>query len=303
MSTFHSFIFDTITLSDDINRELEIQYANQLMAIESKVQSQKTPILEEIRVVRDEIAAINAKNLAFLDSLNAENEGLRSSGTTGIGPQYKALEERHERFKVLAKEGLESNNQRIQDLQSQLVELDSVKAKELFLISKPTTAGLLTRIEVMHEVVFHKGSITNLIFFCLWFCLFCLVEALPVLAKLTQKKHLEEYLTLSTSQSEVAIRQFVRTVQAQEEVEIAQSQQRTNEELGLLFTKAQNHALVERKESIIARFNTLEEFLSQLDEIADRIKNTFPSYFDEYVDPELNKARDEFQKVFTSNNN
>ena len=192
LALFHSFIWDTIILKDDISMKLKEEYNEEIGSVHSKYADKIYKVQLQINEEQMRNDRINSAKRGYIDSLQAEGRGL-GSHQRGIATIYKNLEKLKEEYKSMAESDIAINSARIADLKNEIGELKTSRANEIATVIKPEELGLMKRVVKMHEMVFAKGGFIEKLFFMIWFGLFCFLESLPLIAKVVFQRRLKEY--------------------------------------------------------------------------------------------------------------
>jgi hypothetical protein len=296
IALFHSYVFDTITLKDDILTQLRKEYNLEVENVNAKYDSLIAPIQNRITEVEKLNENINKVKRSYIDSLQVEGRGLGGSEERGIGIVYRNLEKLKSKYDNMADEDIALNNDIIDKRRDDMVQINGNRNKELAGIVKTEDYGLMTQVAKMHQIVFIDGSITEKIFFAIWFGLFCFLESLPVLAKTVFRKQMKEYFKAADGEQENS----VKAMEARKVCDWTVIQTEIQIELQLRLSKLASESLLKQVDidrmSIHERISLLEEFLNDLEKIDTELKKAYPDYYEDYVKPEINKARKDFAK-------
>ena len=301
LALFHSFVWDTLTLKDDIMSHIRQDYNNQVTAVNVKYDGIVVPIQRKVDSIQKINAQINAIKRSYIDSLQAEGRGQGGSHKYGVAKVYRNLEQLKDEYKVMAESDIKSNIKVITNNENRIKEINNSRKTELAAIVKPGESGLMEQIQTMHQIVFVQGTKTEKIFFAIWFGLFCFLESLPVLAKVVFQKRMQEYFNGQDAEQENSIKSF--DIRKLNDWTVIQSELQFD--LQLRLSKVSSDSFLRKieldKQSIRDRLNILEEFLAELEKIEKELKNIFPDQYSEYVKPEIEKAHENFIKSMNLN--
>ena len=171
-AVFHSFLFDTLTLSKDIEAKLSRNYNNEIQKIHDAYDAKFTKHNDKIDTLQKLNIKLNTSSRGYLDSLQTEGRNLGGSHQYGIGRVYEKLEGLKEEYKKLAEKDKKENDSLMLLVYAEKDTLKSQQKAEISALIKPKDEGLFKRIEMMHQIVFEEGNITTMTFFILYFLLF-----------------------------------------------------------------------------------------------------------------------------------
>lgn len=301
LALFHSFVWDTLTLKDDIMAQIKKEYNSQVAAVNEKYDGLVAPVQNRIDSIQNRNEEINSGKRSYIDSLQAEGRGFGGSGKYGIAKVYKNLEGLKEEYKTLAESDVAANNEIISDRKDEIKSINESRANELAAIVKPGESGLMEQVRKMHQIVFVQGTATEKIFFAIWFGLFCFLESLPVLAKVVFQKRMKEYFNGQDAEQENSEKAF--DTRKLNDWTVMQSEMQFD--LQLRLSKVASDSLLRKveldKQGIRDRLKILEDFLGELEKIDAELKGIFPDQYAEYVKPEVDKAREDFMRSMNLN--
>lgn len=301
LALFHSFVWDTLTLKDDINSQMKQEYNGKVAAVNAKYDNIVTPVQSRIDSVQNKNDVINAGKRSYIDSLQAEGRGFGGSHKYGAAKVYKNLEGLKDEYKSMAETDIAANNTIITDRQNEIKVINDTREREIAAIVKPGESGLMEQVRKMHQIVFVQGTATEKIFFLIWFGLFCFLESLPVLAKVVFQKRMKEYFKGQDAEQENSEKAF--DVRKLNDWTVMQSEMQFD--LQLRLSKVASDSFLRKieldKQGIRDRLVILEEFLGELEKIDAELKSIFPEHYAEYVKPEIDKAREDFIKSMNHN--
>jgi len=302
LALFHSFIWDTLTLRDDILSQVRTEYNAQVSAVNSKYDHKIASTQHEIDNVRLKNDAINKTKRSYIDSLQAEGRGLGKS-KYGIASVYNHVQELKDEYKSMADSEIAANNVIIADNKKGIKAIEKAQSQEVNQIVKPGEAGLMQQIKKMHQLVFIQGTITEKIFFMIWFGLFCFLESLPVLAKIVFKNRMQEYFHGQDAEQHNSELAF--DMRKQNDWTVVQSDLQFD--LQIRLSQVASNSFLKKveydKQSIKTRLKLLEEFLYDLEKIEAKLKKDFPDQYAEFIKPEMDKGRNDFAKSINLNSN
>lgn len=301
LALFHSFVWDTLTLKDDIMSQMQREYNSQVAVVNTKYDGIVAPVQNRIDSVQNNNDVINAGKRSYIDSLQAEGRGFGGSHKYGVATVYKNLEGLKDEYKTMAESDIAANDAIITDRKNEITGINTDREREIVAIVKPGESGLMEQVRKMHQIVFVQGTITEKIFFVIWFGLFCFLESLPVLAKVVFQKRMKEYFKGQDAEQENSERAF--DTRKLNDWTVLQSEMQFD--LQLRLSKVASDSFLRKieldKQGIRDRLVVLEEFLSELEKIDAELKNIFPEQYSEYVKPEIDKAREDFIKSMNLN--
>lgn len=301
LALFHSFVWDTLTLEDDIMAQIKKEYNEKVASVNEKYDGLVVPVQNRIDSLQNRNYEINTGIRSYIDSLQAEGRGFGGSGEYGIAKVYKNLEGLKDEYKALAELEVAANNEIINDRKDEIISINETRADELAAIVKPGEFGLMEQVRKMHQLVFLQGTATEKVFFAIWFGLFCFLESLPVLAKAVFQKRMKEYFKGEDAEQENSEKAF--GTRKLNDWTVMQSEMQF--ELQLRLSKVASDSFLRKvemdKQSIRERLKILEDFLNQLEQIDAELKTMFPDQYSEYVKPEVDKAREDFIKSMNLN--
>lgn len=301
LALFHSFVWDTLTLEDDIMAQITNEYNGKIALVNEKYDGLLAPVQNRIDNLQNRNDQINAGARSYIDSLQAEGRGFGGSGRYGIATVYMNLEVLKEEYKALAELEVAANNEIINDRKDEIKSINKIRTDELAAIVKPGESGLMEQVRKMHQIVFVQGTATEKIFFAIWFGLFCFLESLPVLAKVVFQKRMKEYFKGEDAEQENSEKAF--STRKLNDWTVMQSEMQF--ELQLRLSKVASDSFLHKvemdKQSIRERLKILEDFLNQLEKTDAELKTMFPDQYSEYVKPEVDKAREDFIKSMNLN--
>lgn len=301
LALFHSFVWDTLTLTDDILSQMKSEYNNRVALVNNKYDGIVAPVQSRIDSVQNNNDIINASKRSYIDSLQAEGRGFGGSYKYGVATVYKNLEGLKNEYKAMAESEIATNNTIISDRKNEITAINNERYSEIAAIVKPGESGLMEQVRKMHQIVFVQGTITEKVFFMIWFGLFCFLESLPVLAKIVFHKRMREYFKVQDAEQEnsergLDIRKLYDWTVLQSEMQF---------DLQLRLSKVASDSFLRKIEldiqGIRDRLVILEEFLGELEIIETELKGIFPDQYSEYVKPEIDKAREDFIKSMKLN--
>lgn len=301
LALFHSFVWDTLTLKDDIILQMKQEYNSQVAAVNTKYNGTVAPVQNRIDSVQNKNDIINSGKRSYIDSLQAEGRGFGGSHKYGVATVYKNLEGLKDEYKSMAESDIAANNTIIVDRKNEIKRINVDRNREISAIVKPGESGLMEQIRKMHQIVFVQGTITEKIFFVIWFSLFCFLESLPVLAKVVFQKRMIEYFKGQDAEQENSEKAF--DIRKLNDWTIMQSEMQFD--LQLRLSKVASDSFLKKieldKQSIRDRLVVLEEFLGELENIDAELKSIFPDLYSEYVKPEIDKAGEDFIRSMNLN--
>ncbi len=301
LALFHSFVWDTLTLKDDIMSQMKRDYNIQIATVNAKYDNIVAPVQKRIDSVQNNNDVINTGKRSYIDSLQAEGRGFGGTHKYGAEKVYTKLEALKDEYKSMAENDITANNAIITDRKNEIIGINSDREREIAAIVKPGESGLMEQVRKMHQIVFVQGTITEKIFFIIWFGLFCFLESLPVLAKVVFQKRMKEYFKGQDSEQENSEKGF--DIRKLNDWTVMQSEMQFD--LQLRLSKVASDSFLRKieldKQGIRDRLVILEEFLGELEKIDAELKSIFPEHYSEYVKPEIEKAREDFIKSMNLN--
>lgn len=301
LALFHSFVWDTLTLKDDIMAQIKKEYNGQIALVNKKYDGLVAPVQSRIDSIQNKNEEINSGKRSYIDSLQAEGRGLGGSHKYGVATVYKNLEGLKDEYKTLAESDVAANNEIISDRKDEIKAINDSRENELTAIVKPGESGLIEQVRKMHQIVFVQGTATEKIFFAIWFGLFCFLESLPVLAKVVFQKRMKEYFKGQEAEQENSEKAF--DTRKLNDWTVMQSEMQFD--LQLRLSKVASDSLLRKveldKQGIRDRLKILEDFLGELEKIDAELKGIFPDQYAEYVKPEVDKAREDFMRSMNLN--
>lgn len=301
LALFHSFVWDTLTLKDDILSQMKREYNSQVASVNKKYDGIVAPVQNRIDSVQNRNEVINAGKRSYIDSLQAEGRGFGGSYKYGVATVYKNLEGLKDEYKSMAETDVAANNAIISDRKNEITGINNDREREIATIVKPGESGLMEQVRKMHQIVFVQGTITEKIFFVIWFGLFCFLESLPVIAKVVFQKRMKEYFKGQDAEQENSEKAF--DTRKLNDWTVMQSEMQFD--LQLRLSKVASDSFIKKieldKQGIRDRLAILEQFLGELEKIDAELKNIFPEHYSEYVKPEIDKAREDFIKSMNLN--
>lgn len=301
LALFHSFVWDTLTLNDDIMTQVKREYNGQVDAVNTKYDDMVTRVQSRIDSIQNKNDDISSSKRSYIDSLQAEGRGFGGSHKYGAEKVYTKLEGLKDEFKSMAESDIAANNAIITDHKSEIKGINDDREREIAAIVKPGESGLMEQVSKMHQIVFVQGTITEKIFFVIWFGLFCFLESLPVLAKVVFQKRMKEYFKGQDAEQENSEKAF--DTRKLNDLAVLQSEMQFD--LQLRLSKVVSNSFLKKieidRQGIRDRLVILEEFLGELEKIDAELKSIFPEHYSEYVKPEIDKAREDFIKSMNMN--
>ena len=294
LALFHSFVWDTLTLKDDIMSQMKKEYNTQVSSINAKYNGMIFPVQNRIDSIQNKNLLISAGKRAYVDSLQAEGRGYGGSHRYGVAKVYANLEGLKEEYKAMAATDVAANNNIIVDRQNEIIRINANRNSEIAAIVKPGESGLMEQVRKMHQIVFIQGTITEKIFFLIWFGLFCFLESLPVLVKVVFHNRFKEYFIAQDGDQENSVNAFGVRKSNDWTVLISEMQF----DLQLRLSKVTSDSFLKKieldKQGIRDRLRILDVFLSEIEEIDAELRKLYPNNYYEYVKPEIDKARTDF---------
>ncbi len=300
LALFHSFIFDTLTLKDDIFSLMKKEYNIKVDSVQTKNQALIIPIQIKIDSLQNNNTSINSKKRSFMDSLQAEARG-NGKSHYGIGEVYTSLEKLKGEYNAMAANDIATNDTSIAQYKNDISVINADKKTEIAAIVKPGEAGLMEQVRKMHELVFVHGTFTEQLFFGIWFAIFCFLESLPVLAKLVFQKQLREYFIGQDKEQENYIKGFEKRKIYDWSVIETELLYDLNFRIAKVTADSFINKIEQDKQIIMTRLNMLKEFLGELDRIEAELKRMFPNHYTAYVEPEIDKSLRNFIKSMNAN--
>lgn len=301
LALFNSFVWDTLTLKDDIMAQIKKEYNGQIASVNEKYDGLVAPVQNRIDSIQNRNDEINAAKRSYIDSLQAEGRGFGGSHKYGVATVYKNLEGLKDEYKSLAESDVAANNAIITDRKKEITGINVDREREIAAIVKPGESGLMEQVRKMHQIVFVQGTITEKIFFAIWFGLFCFLESLPVLAKIVFQKRIIEYFKGQDAEQENSEKAF--DTRKLNDWTVMQSEMQFD--LQLRLSKVGSDSLLHKveldKQGIRDRLKILEDFLSELEKIDAELRSIFPDQYAEYVKPEVDKACEYFMRSMNLN--
>ncbi|TMU54509.1 DUF4407 domain-containing protein [Flagellimonas algicola] len=175
----------------EINQVLLEEKNSMTLANQEQIALQYTPKVEalnqEIGNLKAEIAAKESATNALYDIYISEAEGTAGTGLLGKGPVYKEKREKHDAYLAELAQLKETNGQKVQDLEAQIVALGT-DYNTAVTSSQPIIDGfdgLMARINALGKLPWFPS------FFI--FLLFLAIETAPIIAKLLAPKGEYDY--------------------------------------------------------------------------------------------------------------
>lgn len=229
----HSFVVDSLIFSTEIEDLAKLKVDEKKEVIQKKYDNQinqnQNLILNYNQSLDKKNKSINAADSTYL----RETDGTGGSGEKGEGRLAEIKKEVAAKKAKRLQPSIDMDSKAINDHNAVISQLKLEKTIELKAIDdEPLSLGLLTRTELLHEIV-AKGSTSTKVFALTWFLLITLIECLPLIAKhsvdlkeyyeiydmkmkcnydeVNAKVQLESANRLSDLQSKFAVKQFEQT--------------------------------------------------------------------------------------------
>jgi len=184
----------------------------------------------------------------------------------------------------------------LERLNGRVVSLNEARTRKIEALVKPIEAGLMERMRRMHVLIFQKGTWTEKIFFLIWFGIFCFLEALPVLSKIVLGDRIRECQKIQDADQTNSINKIAAMAINDWTVMESEMQVETGQRLAEVLSESMLATVEHSKDASLKRLDVLKEFLEELDQISNTLKDLFPEYYLDYVKPEIDRAREEFAR-------
>ncbi len=293
LALFHAFVWDTITLQDDIKAQMQLEYNEKAAEVNNRFDKLVSGRQLHIDSLRSDNRQINEIRRGYIDSLQLEGRGLGGSMRRGIADVYENLEKLKDEYNELAESEIKSNNELIEEYREEIEQINENRAKEIQTIILPEEFGLMEYVKKMHQMVFIQGSFTERLFFAIWFLLFCFIESLPVVNKIVFRKQMQEYFSCVEAEQDNSIKTIDLRKSADLTVLQSEVQFDTQLRMSAIANDSSLKKIVMDKERIYKRLTIFEEFLYDLEEIDKELQDTFPSLYRDYIQAEIERSRDE----------
>ncbi len=298
LALFHAFVWDTITLKDDIKAQMQLEYNEKAAEVNNRFDKLVSGRQLHIDSLRNDNRQINQNRRGYIDSLQLEGRGLGGSQLRGIATIYRNLEKLKDEYNELAVEEIKSNNELIEAYRAEIEQINTNRAEEIQTIVLPEEFGMMEYFKKMHQMVFIQGSFTEQLFFAIWFLLFCFLESLPVVNKIVFRKQMQEYFFGVEAEQENSMKTFELRKSADLTVLQSEIQFDTQLRIAAVANDSSLKKIVMDKERIYNRLEILEEFLNELEQIDSELRSSFPSLYSSYVKNEIERSRDELLRSF-----
>ncbi len=212
LTILHATFFDTIFFSADLESRFNAE-RDAAIAVKREWFDKKE------KVVTASLDSLQARNQSLHDAI-AENErsmvaeanGTGGTGVVGEGPIFKRTEAIYKDANAKLSVQIDSNHASINRLEGEVAQLRTQLASDVDKLDTWKNAGLLTKVRLLHKIVFEEGDITAVLFSIVWLLMVAAIELLPLLAKAALLR--QEYEAIQAQQSENAVRSAKESLKA-----------------------------------------------------------------------------------------